>query len=240
MRLTFSDTITERLEWEFGIQRRSQNNYPGDGNIFHSFQFEGYSLAFQYALSSRFGISVMPLGYYRSHVLNVVPTDCDRPSSTEWRSNVQLWHELPTRHFILLNRIAMDYRQRKAPGSHFRNNWRFRYMLRLDKEVYGIFSDKKPVTFTLFDEVFLQFGQAVKNNHTIFDQHRLYGGAAYEILRHTALSIGYAYGFQIRPSGDQYDDINSYYLALSFENFTRKFSKDKSEKRKHKLMTIDQ
>jgi hypothetical protein len=172
----------------------------------------------------------MPLGYYRSHILNVLPSDCDAPSSTEWRSNIQLWHELPIRHFILFNRVAMDYRRRKFPGAdQFRNNWRVRYMIRFDKEIFGIFSDTKPVTFTLFDEVFLQFGDAVKNNNTIFDQHRLYAGAAYEILHCTTLSVGYAYGFQVRPSGDQYDDINSYYLALSFENFISKFSKTKSK-----------
>jgi hypothetical protein len=228
-RLTFSDTLSQKLEWEFGIQHRTQNNYSGDPNIFHSFQFEGYTLSFEYALSDKLSISAMPLGYYTSHVLNIVPSDVDRPTTTEWRSNVQLIHENSLRHFILTNRIAIDYRQREFPFTdHFQANWRFRYMLRFEKDVVGIFSAVKPVTFTLFDEVFFQFGDAVKNNHTIFDQHRLYLGATYEIVRNTSLTMGYAYGFQIRPSGDQYDDINSYYLALAFENFISKFSKPRS------------
>src|SRR4030095_5080576 len=75
LRLTFGDTINEKLEWEFGIQRRTQNNYTGDPNLFHSFQFEGYSPSLKYSFSERFNVSVMPLGYYRSHALNVQQTD---------------------------------------------------------------------------------------------------------------------------------------------------------------------
>ena len=101
-------------------------------------------------------------------------------------------------------------------------------MVRIEKEVLGIFSDVKPVTFTLFDEVFFQFGDAVKYNKYIFDQNRLYLGASYEILRNTTLSIGYAYGFQMRPSGDQCDNLNSLYVALAFDNLFSQFSWQKS------------
>src|SRR5687768_4932036 len=196
LRLTLADTITEKLEWEFGIQRRTQNNFAGDPNLFHSFQFEGYSLSFKYYFSQKFNVSVLPLGYYRSHVLNVQQTDRLRPSTTEWRSNVQVGYETDVKYFILLNRLSIDYRQRDFPGiDHYQKNWRLRYMMRIEKEVLGIFSDVKPVTFTLFDEVFFQFGDAVKNNHYFFDQNRLYFGAAYEILRNTTFSLGYAYGF---------------------------------------------
>jgi len=230
LRLTVSDTISSKLEWQLSIQRRSQNNHSTDPNIFHSFQFEGYSLSFEYSVSEKFGIAVMPLGFYRSHTLNIVPTDWERPSTKEWRSNIQLSYETNARYFTLLNRLSMDYRRRDFAGSdHYLNNWRLRYMLRFEKDVLGIFSDVKPVTFTIFDEVFFQSGEAVKNNKYLFDQNRLFGGASYEIFRNTTLTLGYAYGFQIRPSGDQCDYINSYYAALTFDNLFSQFSKTKTK-----------
>jgi hypothetical protein len=229
LRLTFGDTINEKLEWEFGIQRRTQNNYTGDPNLFHSFQFEGYSPTLKYNFSEKFNVSVMPLGYYRSHVLNVQQTDWLRPSTTEWRSTVQVGYETDVRYFTFLNRLSMDYRRRGFQGAdHDQNNWRMRYMVRIEKEVFGIFSHVKPVTFTIFDEVFFQFGDAVKDNHYFFDRNRLYFGAAYEILRNTTFSIGYAYGFQMRPSGDQCDNINSLYVAVAFDNLFSQFSRPTS------------
>jgi len=229
LRLTFADTINEKLEWEIGIQQRTQNKYTGDPNLFHSFQFEGYSLAFKYNFSAKLNVSVMPLGFYRSHLLNVQQADWLRPSSTEWRSNIQAGYETGVRYFTLLNRLSMDYRRRYFPGAdHYQNNWRLRYMVRVEKEVLGIFSDVKPVTFTLFDEVFFQFGDAVKNNRYFFDQNRLYFGASYEVLRNITFSLGYAYGFQMRPSGEQIDNINSLYIAVAFDNLFSQFSRPRS------------
>jgi len=230
LRLNLSDTINNKLEWEVSIQRRSQNNHAADDNIFHSFQFEGYSLAFEYGVSDKFSVSVMPLGFYRSHSLNVVPTDWERPSTKEWRSNIQLSYEISGRILTVTNRLSIDYRRRDfADREHYITNWRLRYMLRLEKEVLGIFSDVKPVTFTIFDEVFFQFGEAVKNNKYLFDQNRLFGGASYEIFKNTTLTLGYAYGFQIRGSGEQYDNINNYYAALAFENIFSQFARPKSK-----------
>ena len=151
LRLTVSDTINDKLGWEFGIQRRTQNNHSGDPNLFHSFQFEGYSLAFEYSFTDKVSVSVMPLGFYKSHVLNIVPTDWERPSNKEWRSNIQLSYETNTRYLTVLNRISMDYRRRDfSDADHYVKNWRLRYMLRLEKEVFGIFSEVKPVTFVVF------------------------------------------------------------------------------------------
>jgi hypothetical protein len=232
-RLTVADTINKRLEWQLSFQQRTQNNHSSDTNIFHSFQFQAYAVSFEYFLTENFSVSVMPLGYYRSHVLNVLPSDQDRPSVKEWRSNIQFSHEVAIRKYLLLNRISLDHRRRDFDNNrHYTSNWRARYMIRLEKDVFGIFSDTKPITFTLFNEVFFQFGDAVKNSSTLFDQNRLYAGGEYEIFRNVSVSLGYAYGFQIRPSGDQSDDINSYYVALTFENFVSQFSKPKTKIRR--------
>ncbi|HZI25454.1 MAG TPA: DUF2490 domain-containing protein [Chryseolinea sp.] len=231
-RLTLADTITKKVEVEVGIQRRTQNNYHGDANIFHSFQFEGYTATLEYSFTDKLSASIMPLGYYRSHMLNVLPSDYRNPCTTEWRTTAQVMYQTKLWSLDLSNRIGVDYRRREFPNrDHFEKNWRLRYMIRFDKEVFGIFSDTKPVTFTLFDEVFFQFGDAVNANHTSFDQHRLYIGAAYEVFKNTSLTLGYAYGFQIRPSADQRDDINSYYVALTFENFISQFARPKVKKR---------
>jgi hypothetical protein len=170
----------------------------------------------------------MPLGYYQSHVLNVMSTDWKSPSSKEWRSNIQLSYETKIGSVILFNRLGFDYRRRDFQNNgEYAKNYRVRYMVRFEKRVTGILSAVKPVTFTIFDEVFFQFGDAVKHNAKIFDQNRLYAGAGYEIFKHTTFTLGYAYGFQIRPSGHQYDDINYYYIALKFDNFISQFLKSK-------------
>jgi hypothetical protein len=230
VRLALSDTINDKLKWEFSLQQRSQNNYSSDANIFHSFQFKSYMLLFQYALSRNVNVSFSPFGYYMSHALNNNQTDTERPSTKEFRWNIRLDHETNGRYFIYINRINVEFRWRDIQkNGAYQGNWRIRYMMRLDKPVLGILSPTKPVIFTLFDEVFFQFGDAVKSNHTIFDQNRIYAGAAYEIFPNTNLNLAYLYGFQVRSSGKEYDDINTYHVGLTFENFISQFSKSRSK-----------
>lgn len=226
LRLSIADSITDKLGWEVSLQKRRQNNYSGDPNMFHSFQFESYSLLFQYSLSKNVQISASPVGFFRSHPLNTVPNDIERPSVKEFRWTVRLDHEMNMRYFNCTNRYSVEYRWRDVQNSgDFNGNWRVRHMARLDKSVPGILS--KPVTFTFYNEVFFQFGHVVSKNYTVFDQDRIYVGAAYEIFRNTTFNLGYQYGFQIRSSGSEYDNINTCCFGLTFDNLISQLSRSK-------------
>lgn len=88
-----------------------------------------------------------------------------------------------------------------------------------------LLSHKKPVTFELNDEVFLQFGDAVHNNPNVFDQNRVYLGFNYECFRNFKTSLGYIYGFQERNSGDEFDNTNTFWLVLTFDNLFTQFKR---------------
>lgn len=117
------------------------------------------------------------------------------------------------------NRYSLEYRLRDLQNTGvYRSNFRVRYMAKLEKPVYGIFSNDRPVTFELNDEVFLQFGNAVHNNPNVFDQNRVYVGFNYEVVKNFKTSLGYIYGFQERNSGDEFDNTNTLWLVLTFDN----------------------
>ena len=103
-------------------------------------------------------------------------------------------------------------------------------MAKLEKPVKGILSDKKPVTLILYDEVFLQFGGAVKDNPNVFDQNRVYLGASYEAIKNIKLSVGYIWGYQERNSGKEFDNINTFWTILTLDNFISQFLHHKTEK----------
>jgi hypothetical protein len=230
LRAAIADNLSDKLRCEFVYQKRTQNNYSSDPNLFHSFQFESYVLTLQHTINKKFTLGISPIGFYKSHPLNISEADRDRPIVKEFRWAGQLVHEVGGRYVDFNQRFSVDYRLRDLQQhGEYTGNWRLRYLVRLDKSVFGLLSPSKPVTFTISDEIFFQFGKAVKNNAKSFDQNRLYGGASYEIFNNVSVSLGYAYGFQIRSSGDQYDDINSYILGLTYNNFIGQFIKSKNK-----------
>lgn len=101
-------------------------------------------------------------------------------------------------------------------------------MARIEKPVINIFSSVKPVTFILYDEIFLQFGKAVRNNPNVFDQNRIYLGANYEILENVKATIGYIYGYQERNSGREFDNINMFWVIINFDHLITQFLKKKN------------
>lgn len=224
-RLVLSDTLNSKLKWEVLLQRRTQNNYDGDPNLFNSPQFKNYWLWFHYSLNNNVTVSVSPFGYVESHVLNNKPSDADLPPVKEFRFSARVEHETNGKHFNYSNRYSLEFRNRDLlHNDDYRHNLRIRYMAKIDKPVKGILSDTKPVVFTVSDEVFLQFGEAVRNNPNVFDQNRLSLGATYEIYSHVKLNIAYIYAFQARNSGKEFDNINMYWIALIFDNVISQFT----------------
>jgi len=170
-------------------------------------------------------VSISPFGYFESYVLNVKPTDEDLAPIKEFRWSVRLEHETKGRIVNYSNRYNVEYRWRDLlNNNNYQPNFRVRYMARLEKSVTGIFS--KPVSFVLYDEIFLQFGKAVKDNPNVFDQNRLYLGFNYEILKNVKTSVGYIYGFQERNSGKDFDNINTFWVVLNFDNIFSQFARN--------------
>lgn len=223
-RLNLSDTINSKLKWEFYIQRRTQNGSDNKSNIFKSPQFESYWVWLHYSLNKNVKLSVSPFGYFESYILNVKPSDEDAPPIKEFRFSTRLDHETKGRYFNYTNRYNLEYRWRDLLNdNNYQPNWRVRYMARLEKPVSGILP--RPITFVLYDEIFIQFGKAVKNNPNVFDQNRLYAGFNYEVLKNVKTSVGYIYGFQERNSGKDFDNINTFWIILNFDNVFSQFVK---------------
>lgn len=224
LRLALSDTITTKLKWEVYIQRRTQNGSDNKSNIFKAPQFESYWLWLHYSLRKNIKVSVSPFGYFESYVLNVKPSDEEMPPIKEYRFSARLDHETRGRYFNYINRYNLEYRWRDLlNNNHYQPNWRVRYMARLEKPVNGILP--RPVTFVFYDEIFLQFGKAVRDNPNVFDQNRVYLGFNYELLKNVKTSVGYIYGFQARNSGEEFDHINTFWVVLNFDNLISQFLK---------------
>jgi len=218
-RVAVSDSITSRLKWEAQWQRRTQNNGPGDANIFHSPQVIAYWAWLNYTLNPHVKVSLSPFCYFETRVMNTSPDDTKLPAVKEFRWCGRLEHETKGKLFNFINRYTLEYRYRDLKNNgDYQPNWRVRYQVRLEKPVSGILSPTKPVVFTLSDEVAVQFGKAVRNNPNVFDQNRLYAGAAYEVFTNVKLSVGYLYWFQERSSGEVFDNINTLWTVLTFDN----------------------
>lgn len=228
-RVAFSDTITSRLKWDAWIQYRRQNTAEAKSNFVAAPQVSAYWLWLQYSLTKRVNIAVSPFCYFETHALNVNPSDESRPAVKEFRWLFRADHTTPLGFVNLINRANLEYRSRDLLNDgNYRQNWRVRYMLRFEKPVRNLLP--RPVTFILYDEIFLQYGEAVKNNSSAFDQNRLYGGFNYEVFRNVKTTLGYISTTQLRPSGEEIDDINTIFFILTFDNL---FSQIKHKSKEH-------
>lgn len=222
-RLNLSDTINSKWKWEAWVQRRTQSPPDSKSNVFDLPQFESYWLWLNYSLNNNVRIGVSPFGYFESYILNVAPSDKELPPIKEFRWTIRLDHQTKGRYFNYINRYNLEYRNRDLLNNgDYQPNWRFRYMVRLEKPVRNVLP--KEVTFILYEEVFIQYGKAVKSNPNIFDQNRVYGGFTYEVLPNVRTTIGYVYGYQARNSGKEFDQINTFWVILNFDNLFSQFA----------------
>jgi hypothetical protein len=97
------------------------------------------------------------------------------------------------------------------------SNYRFRYMARLEKAVKTRYL-KRPLTLIVNDEVMFQFGEAVRNTPSVFDQNRIYAGFSYEVVKNVKVNAGYLYTVLQRPSGKEFDRINTLWVILTFDH----------------------
>ena len=97
-------------------------------------------------------------------------------------------------------------------------------MLRLEIPL-KIAGPKRSITLVVNDELFVQFGRAVRSNPNVFDQNRFYAGFNVGISRNLKASLGYIYGVQQRISGKEFDRSNFLWGVLMIDNVVSRFKK---------------
>lgn len=222
-RLILADKITEKLKWELYLQKRTQN-VPGSNNIFGAPHFSSLWFWLNYPVTKNLKLSVSPFGYFNSYAFLTKPSDIDVPGIKEFRWVVRLEQEQKLRHFNYLNRYSLEYRRRDLNNEDvYQPNWRVRYQVRFEKPVTGILPNKKPVSFFVSDELFIQFGKAVRNNPNVFDQNRFSGGFSFEAVKNIKLSLSYLNIFLERNNGKDFDDAHTLWVVLTFDNLFSQF-----------------
>lgn len=216
--LAFSDMINGKLKWEASVQRRTQNSAESKADLFDKPHFASYSVMLQYRLNPNLRVSVAPFGYYESYLLNVKRSDEQLPPIKEFRWTARLEHEAKGRYVNYINRYSLEFRNRDIHrNDDYQQSWRIRYMAKLEKPLKNRL--RNPVTFILYDEIFIRF------DHTVFEQNRLYGGCNYQIGPNVKTSLGYIYGYQDRNFGEAFDRVNTFWLSLSFDNVGTQLAK---------------
>jgi hypothetical protein len=224
-RLVLSDTINKKLKWEMYFQHRRQNTQQTDSDAFEANQFTSYWPWLHYSIAPNTKISVSPIGYFKSWILITQASDLVKESIEEWRVSARIDHESKGKYFNLINRYGIEYRQRDLLNNGiFQPNWRVRYMLRLEKPIKFKWL-KSSITLVANDEIFIQFGKAVKGNPNIFDQNRIYLGFNYPITKSIKASLGHVWGIQARNSGKEIDHYNIVWGILTFDNLFSQFKK---------------
>jgi hypothetical protein len=225
-RVVLADKINAKTKWELFLQKRTQNLEPGAPNIFASTHYTSVWFWLNFTLNKNFKLSVSPFGYFNNHGFNRVAEDAALPGIKEYRYSVRLENEQKYPFLNFNNRYSFELRTRDLLRNNvYQINYRFRYQARLEKPIKGIFSKTKPVTFFLADEIFLQFGPAVKNTPNVFDQNRFNIGASYEPIKNVKLAVSYVNFIQERNSGKEFDNADVLWVVLTFDNLFSQFKK---------------
>lgn len=221
-RLVLADTINSKIKWEVWLQQRTQNAY-GESSPFKAPQFSTIWTWITYSVNKDLRVAVTPFSYFNTWTLYTKPSDIGTDPVKEYRWVVRLEDQHRLKYFNFINRFALEYRLRDLTSKNvYVTNYRFRYMARFEKAIQASWMPR-PVTWIVNDEVMFQFGKAVENNAGLFDQNRIYMGFQYEILRNIKLNVGYLYTIQQRPSGKEFDNINTLWAIVTFDNLFSQF-----------------
>lgn len=225
-RSALTDTITKKIRWEVYIQNRRQNTSAGSLNAFKAPQFVSYWTWLNYSLKPNLRVGFSPFGYFKSWLLIANPTEIERQPITELRVAVRLDQDQRFPKLIYTNRYSLERRWRDlANNGVYLPNWRARYQARIEIPIRASWLHQHPLSFTAFDEIFIQFGRAVKSNPNVFDQNRIYGGFNYGVSKRVRVSLGYIYQIQQRNSGKEFDHANVLFGVLTLDNLFSGFKK---------------
>ena len=222
-RIILGDNITPKLRTELWIQKRTQDTESGT-SVFEAPQFDSYWLWFSYNLTPSLKLALSPFGYFESYLLYAQPSDLERPPIKEFRYTLRLEHEQKGKFLNYSNRYSFEYRTRDFSNtSNYEPNWRIRYMARFEKPIRADWLKGKSLSIIAYDEIMIQFGKAVKDSPSVFDQNRIYAGFSYSLFKNIKITPGYLFTIQQRPSGEVFDYINTYWVVLTFDNLISQF-----------------
>ncbi len=224
-RIVLSDKISKRFGWEVYLQERTQNDPTEKLTIFKYHQLTSYWLWIHYQVSKDLRFSVTPFCYFSTIALFPQPAEIGNRGVNEYRWAVQLEHTQRFRKLLFANRYSIEYRFRDiVTEGQFVPNYRVRYRAKLEVPLTG---EKHPISLIVFDEVLLEFGQAVQSSPAIFNQNRLYAGFNYEVMKNVKFNLGYMYLIQERLTGTAIDISNVLWATATFENLFSQFYKKK-------------
>ncbi len=106
-----------------------------------------------------------------------------------------------------LRKIASD---KLTDGYNF--NFRFRYQLALDYNLYKSKDNTRSLNFRAADEIMINAGKNIVNN--MFDQNRVTVGFNYQPIKNLNLQLDYMYTFQQRSSGNQFNHADIVRLQI--------------------------
>lgn len=221
-RVVLADKLSDKLKWEVYLQKRTQN-IPGDKNILEGPHFFSIWPWLNYQVSNEVKLSVSPLGYFNSNLFFTNPGDEKNEGVKELRWVIRAEHE-KKKWLNYTNRYSVEYRLRDFQhDGHYQPNWRMRYQVKLEKPIKGILSKQKPLSFSLSNEVFIQFGKAVRKNANVFDQNRIAAGVSYEVFHNVKASVSYLKIIQERINGKDFDDADALWVVIAFDNIISQF-----------------
>lgn len=222
-RVQLSDNITSKIKWEVLLQARTQNNPDEKSNIFAYHQLTSYWLQLHYQVSKELRVSFTPFCYFSTVGLFPQSVEAGGRGIKEYRWTLQAEHTLKLPKLTYSNRYGIEYRNRDlfTPGDYV-PNFRVRYRGRLEKS-FG------PVAVFVYDEVFLEFGKAVRASAAIFTQNRLSAGLTYEVVKNIKITPAYVFVVQERASGKEVDKSNVFWFGVSFDNVFSQFKKKDSK-----------
>ena len=226
-RLVLADTVNKKLKWELYLQKRTQN-IPGHKSIFGGPHFTSIWFWLNYQLNKEVRLSVSPFGYFNSNLFFTKDGDQDLPGVKEFRWVTRIEYEKKG-WLNYFNRYSVEYRLRDIKNNKvYLPNWRMRYQLRFEKLLNNVFSKTKPVSVSVGDEIFVQFGRAVRGNANVFDQNRITAGFSYELLKNIKTGLYYVNIRQQRINGTTFDNAHVLWVILTFDNLFSQFRKQQT------------
>jgi hypothetical protein len=226
-RIVFADTINSKLRWELWLQQRTQD--AGTENIFKAPLLSNVWPWLNYSITRSTRVSLSPIGYFSTRTFYPSVNDIKNDGVKEYRISVRVENEQKLKPFNYANRFGLEYRMRDLKyNGNYLPNWRARYLLKFEKPLYHIIPNAKPLSVFLSNEVLVQFGEAVKNRSSVFDQDRINFGVAYEVVKNVKVSVSYLKILQARALPKEYDDTNALWMVMTFDNLFSQFKHQKN------------
>jgi len=228
-RLVFADKFNERWRWETYLQSRTQNGMKSKANMFEANHMQNLWIWFSYKATDHLKVNISPVGIFRSSMYIASSTEQDQEPVNEYRISLRLDQESKYSRFTYSTRVGVESRWREIyRDDQYHQNFRFRYVARVDVPLFKKSDGTSRFTFTVYNETMLQAGPAVRNFPNVFDQNRVYTGGATNVSPNIKFNLGYIFMIQQRLNGKDFDKGHTIWAILTFDNLFSGFRKAKS------------